>query len=157
LGAVIAQTDAFHAADLLASVGRGAASRAPRPPGAGPYVPPGDEVEAALAGIWEELFGIERIGGEDDFLALGGHSLLAIQVTTQIRNTLGIDLPVSALFEQPTLALLARRIRDERGEAAAGGETAEDLDDLLAQVEELSPEEVQALLAAERAVGAPAS
>jgi acyl transferase domain-containing protein len=156
LGAVIAQTDAFHAADLLASVGRGAASRAPRPPGAGPYVPPGDEVEAALARIWEELFGIERIGVEDDFLALGGHSLLAIQVTTQIRNTLGVDLPVSALFEQPTLALLAGRIREERGETASA-ETAEDLDDLLSQVEELSPEEVQALLAAERAVGAPAS
>jgi hypothetical protein len=133
------------------------ASRSPRPPGAGPYVPPGDEVEAALAHIWEELFGIAPIGVEDDFLALGGHSLLAIQVTTQIRHTLGVDLPVSALFEQPTLALLARRLRDERSETGETAEAAEDLDALLAQVEGLSPEEVQALLAAERAVGATAS
>ncbi|HEV7516622.1 MAG TPA: beta-ketoacyl synthase N-terminal-like domain-containing protein, partial [Thermoanaerobaculia bacterium] len=138
LDAVIAQTDAFHAADLLASVTGGTvaprASRSPRPPGAGPYVPPGDEVEAALAHIWEELFGIAPIGVEDDFLALGGHSLLAIQVTTQIRHTLGVDLPVSALFEQPTLALLARRLRDERSETGETAEAAEDLDALLAQV-----------------------
>jgi acyl transferase domain-containing protein len=160
LDAVIAQTDAFHAADLLASVAGGAAGGgAVRSASAGPYVPPGDEVEAALAHIWEELFGIERIGVEDDFLALGGHSLLAIQVTTQIRNTLGVDLPVSALFEQPTIALLARRLREERGETVegAGAEESGDLDDLLSQVEDLSPEEVQALLAAERAVGAAAS
>ena len=160
LDAVIAQTDAFHAADLLASVAGGAAGGgAARAASAGPYVPPGDEVEAALARIWEELFGIERIGAEDDFLALGGHSLLAIQVTTQIRNTLGVDLPVSALFEQPTVALLARRLREERGETVegAGAEEIGDLDDLLSQVEDLSPEEVQALLAAERAVGAAAS
>jgi acyl transferase domain-containing protein len=159
LDAVIAQTDAFHASDLLASVGTGAGTAGgARPASAGPYVPPGDEVEAALAGIWEELFGIERIGVEDDFLALGGHSLLAIQVTTQIRNTLAVDLPVSVLFEQPTIARLARRLREERGESAEpSGERLgdDDLDALLAQVEELSPEEVQALLAAERAVGAP--
>jgi acyl transferase domain-containing protein len=163
LDAVIAQTDAFHAADLLASVAGGGIGMGgvggggTRPASAGPYLPPGDELEAALAEIWQELFGIERIGVEDDFLALGGHSLLAIQVTTQIRNTLAVDLPVSALFEQPTITLLARRLREERGESAAPGEAAEndDLDALLAQVEELSPEEVQALLAAERAVGAP--
>jgi acyl transferase domain-containing protein len=156
LDAVIAQTDAFHAADLLASVSGGGVGGT-RPASAGPYLPPGDELEAALAEIWQELFGIERIGVEDDFLALGGHSLLAIQVTTQIRNTLAVDLPVSALFEQPTITLLARRLREERGEIAAPQEAAEsdDLDALLAQVEELSPEEVQALLAAERAVGAP--
>ncbi len=158
LDAVIAQTDAFHAADLLASVSGGGVGGT-RPASAGPYLPPGDELEAALAEIWQELFGIERIGVEDDFLALGGHSLLAIQVTTQIRNTLAVDLPVSALFEQPTIALLARRLREEQGEIAAIQESAEgdDLDALLAQVEELSPEEVQALLAAERAVGAPAA
>ncbi|HEV7517045.1 MAG TPA: hypothetical protein VGR07_12160, partial [Thermoanaerobaculia bacterium] len=77
--------------------------------------------------------------------------------------TLTVDLPVSALFEQPTITLLARRLREERGEepsegeGIAGSDVSEDLDALLAQVEELSPEEVQALLAAERAVGATAS
>jgi phthiocerol/phenolphthiocerol synthesis type-I polyketide synthase E len=161
LDAVIAQTDAFSAADLLAEMAKGGGMPAgTRRTSAAPYVPPGDELEATLAGIWQELFGIERIGVEDDFLALGGHSLLAIQVTTQVRNAFGVDLPVSALFEQPTLAGLARRIRAERGEAGEGTlETLEpgELDALLAQVEELSPEEVQALLAAERGVGAAAS
>jgi len=154
LEAVIAQTEAFHAADLLAEMATGGGVAGARPASAGPYVPPGDEVEATLAGIWQELFGIERISIEDDFLALGGHSLLAIQITTQIRNTLGVDLPVSALFEQPTLRGLAERIRAERGETDLG---AEELDALLAQVEGLTPEEVQALLAAEGGVEVAAS
>ena len=44
------------------------------------YEPPRDELEERLAAIWQELFGIEPIGRDDNFLELGGHSLLAIQV-----------------------------------------------------------------------------
>ena len=61
-----------------------------------------------LAALWEELFGIAPIGIDDSFLELGGHSLLAIQMVTQIRALFEADLPVTALFEAPTIAELAK-------------------------------------------------
>jgi amino acid adenylation domain-containing protein len=74
-------------------------------------VAPRDPVEELLAGIWTELLGIERIGIQDDFFALGGHSLLATRVIARVRAVLGVELPVRSLFETPTVAGLAVRIR----------------------------------------------
>ncbi len=68
---------------------------------------PRTSTEAALAAIWMELFKLENIGIHDDFFDLGGHSLLAIRVMARIRDSLGIDLPVLNLFENPTIASLA--------------------------------------------------
>jgi acyl transferase domain-containing protein len=110
--------------------------KAPRPELAAPYVTPRNDLEAQIAGIWEELFGIEPIGADDNFLELGGHSLLAIQIMTHLRSALDVELSVTALFETPTVAGLARVIAKSRGE-----ETEEDLEQLLAFVEGLSPEE----------------
>jgi phthiocerol/phenolphthiocerol synthesis type-I polyketide synthase E len=107
-----------------------------------PYVAPGTEIESTLAGIWEELFGIEPIGAEDSFLELGGHSLLAIQIMTRLRSAFDVDLPVTAVFETPTVAGLAHAVAQARGE-----ESEEDVDALLALVESLTPEEVARRLA----------
>jgi amino acid adenylation domain-containing protein len=73
--------------------------------------------EELLAGIWAGLLGRERVGIHDDFFALGGHSLLATRVVAQISRVFGVDLPVSAVFQAPTVAGLAARI-------AATAETA---------------------------------
>jgi amino acid adenylation domain-containing protein len=73
-----------------------------RPPAA-----PRTPIEAAMARIWSEVLRVETVGVEDDFFALGGHSLLAVQIVSRVRATLGIDLPVRALFETPRLADLA--------------------------------------------------
>ncbi len=145
LPAVIAATDAFRAADLVAELDRSRAARATRAGSGEHYVAPADAVEEKLAALWEELFGIDRIGTDESFLALGGHSLLAIQMTTEIRHRLGVELPVTALFEHPTIAELARLVAGE-----SGAEREEDLDALLAEVEALSAEEIASLLAAER-------
>jgi thioesterase domain-containing protein/aryl carrier-like protein len=67
-------------------------------------------VEAALAQAWRELLGVAQPGPEDDFFALGGHSLVAVRLFARLRRELGVDLPLSTLFEAPTLASLAARV-----------------------------------------------
>ncbi len=74
------------------------------------YVAPRAGVEESLASIWRDTLQIEQIGAADNFFALGGHSLLAAQVRSRIHQLLGIELPLDALFEDQTLADLARRI-----------------------------------------------
>ena len=89
-----------------------------------PYVAPRNPTETALAGIWSELFGIAEIGADDDFLALGGHSLLAIQLATAVRTRLDVELPITAIFDAPTVAGLAARIDGERSGAVEPGAVA---------------------------------
>ncbi len=73
-------------------------------------VPPRTEIEQALAGSWREVLGLEELGVEESFFELGGHSLLATRVVARIRNDLGLEVPVRALFEAPTIARLAQWI-----------------------------------------------
>jgi amino acid adenylation domain-containing protein len=76
------------------------------------YLAPRTPIEEILAAIWEQFFRVDRVGVHDDFFDLGGHSLLATQVVSRIRNTLGVDLPLRALFETHTIAGLADRIEE---------------------------------------------
>ncbi|HEX8275451.1 MAG TPA: amino acid adenylation domain-containing protein, partial [Longimicrobiaceae bacterium] len=95
---------------------------APDPARAGPgreRVPPRTEVERRIAAIWEEVLGVEAVGVRDGFLELGGHSLLGTRVTMRLREALGVELPLRALFEAPTVEQLARRVEAGRGGGAA--------------------------------------
>jgi amino acid adenylation domain-containing protein len=88
--------------DWTAQAGAGRAS--PRTP-----------AEELVAGIWAEVLGIDRVGVEDNFFDLGGHSLLATQMFSRLRERLGIEMPVQALFEAPTVARLTARAEGARG------------------------------------------
>ncbi len=89
------------------------------------YVAPATETETALAAIWRELLGIERVGRHDDFFSLGGHSLLAVQLPVAVQKQFNIELPLKRFFELPTVAAQARLIDT--------GESGEDLLDLEAE------------------------
>ncbi|HEX6863967.1 MAG TPA: amino acid adenylation domain-containing protein, partial [Thermoanaerobaculia bacterium] len=75
---------------------------------------PGTPMEEMLAGIWTELLGVEAPGPEDSFFACGGHSLMAARLVARVRERLGTELPLAAVFEAPTLAGLAARIERAR-------------------------------------------
>ncbi|WP_432113204.1 amino acid adenylation domain-containing protein [Streptomyces sp. S1] len=96
-------------------------------PGGADYARPAHEepregTERILAGIWSEVLGIERPGRADDFFDLDGHSLTATGVVSRVRERLGVDVPLRALFESPTLAGFAAavdRLRDPQAPAPA--------------------------------------
>ena len=71
---------------------------------------PATGVEEALAGLWSELLGVQRIGRRANFFESGGHSLLAMQLVSRVRDRFGVDLPLKNLFERPTVAALAEAI-----------------------------------------------
>lgn len=76
------------------------------------YVAPATEVETALAAIWSEVLGVERVGTQDDFFELGGHSLLAARVTARVRRDYGVEYSLGSFLRQPTVAAAARAIEE---------------------------------------------
>lgn len=70
-------------------------------------------LQGQLVSLWEELLNLKPIGIHDDFFALGGHSLMAMRLAAQIEQRLGIQLPVTAVFQASSIAELARRIGEQ--------------------------------------------
>jgi amino acid adenylation domain-containing protein len=83
------------------------------------FVAPRTPAEAALADIWSQLLGVERVGVEDDFFELGGHSLLIPELMSQVGRAFQTEVPLVVFFDDPTVAGLARAV-----EAATRGEQA---------------------------------
>lgn len=71
---------------------------------------PRTRTEAKVLQIWRELFELEDIGIHQNFFNLGGHSLLAVSLFARMERDLGIRLPLSTLFEAPTVAQLASKL-----------------------------------------------
>jgi acyl carrier protein len=76
------------------------------------YVAPRTDSEEALAEIVRELLGLDRVGVYDSFFDLGGHSLLATQFLARIRELFEVEVPLRAVFEQPTVANLAMTVEE---------------------------------------------
>ena len=66
------------------------------------FVAPRTPTEEILVAIWAEVLGVQQIGIHDNFFELGGHSLLATQVSSRLRETFFIEVPLRQLFASPT-------------------------------------------------------
>jgi hypothetical protein len=96
-------------------------------------------VEEQITAIWEELLQRSGISVFDNFFELGGHSLLATQATARLRALFAIDLPLPALFQAPTIAELGQVIQS----MSVPAESEVELEALLAELDQLSDEEVR--------------
>jgi acyl carrier protein len=116
------------------------------------YVEPRTPAEAAVAQVWSDVLGVDRVGAHDDFFALGGHSLLAARAVSRLRREHGMELPLSAFFDHPTVEALAAAATvapppaaEPALEALARGGGS--LEDILAALEGLSLDDAESLLA----------
>ena len=98
------------------SAGQGAEDREQRTAGGAPRTPE----EQMLAESWREVLGVEAVGIRDNFFERGGHSLLATRLMARVRRAFGVELPLRVLFEAPTIAGLAERIRKVMTEGGEG-------------------------------------
>jgi amino acid adenylation domain-containing protein len=119
---------------------------------------PRTETERVLAEIWKELLKVEEVGVEQNFFELGGHSLLVLQVMARIRRRFGLEMPVRTVFEEPTIAGLAAAVEKAEAQGSKARTPilerrprpatvpAPSREDLLAQLDKLSADDVQSLL-----------
>ena len=97
------------------------------------YDAPRDDIEQQIARIWQDAFGIDEVGINDNFTRLGGHSLLAIRIVADLRRSFQLDLPIRALFDAPTVAELSSYIKEH----------------IIAEIEALTDEEARLLVSNE--------
>ena len=95
------------------------------------FAAPRTPTEQRVAGILSSLFNVKEVGIDDNFFLLGGHSLAGAQLVIKIRNAFGVDLPLRAIFDAPTIAGLSATIEQQ----------------IIARLETMSEAEAQALVA----------
>jgi acyl transferase domain-containing protein/acyl carrier protein len=94
------------------------------------YVAPSNDIEHRIAGIYQELLGIESVGINDSFFDLGGNSLIGIQLISRLRQDLQVELSIPSLFQSPSVAELALVVEEI----------------ILGELEELTEDEAQELV-----------
>ncbi|MGB5188249.1 MAG: phosphopantetheine-binding protein, partial [Acidimicrobiia bacterium] len=119
-------------------------ARLPEPGAADSIVAERGPIASTIAGIWCDVLGLDDIPAGGDFFALGGHSLVAMRVIGRVRRVFEVDVPLSALFDNPTIDDFASAV----AENASPDWQKNEMDELLSGLAELNPEEAAALLAA---------
>ncbi|HEV8244380.1 MAG TPA: alpha/beta fold hydrolase, partial [Polyangiaceae bacterium] len=99
-------------------------SSLPEPPAAQSlaltYAAPSNARESKLCEIWQRALSVPRVGRADDFFALGGHSLLAVKISNEVEKAFALRLPLTTLFECPTVESFAKRLAELEAERAGG-------------------------------------
>lgn len=108
------------------------------------YTAPATPTEKTLAEIWADVLDIERVGINDNFFTLGGHSMLGVILISRILESFYLELSLTAIFEYPTVAEMAKSIEEER----IARLDPEELNCLLKELDALSDDEARRLLEA---------
>jgi amino acid adenylation domain-containing protein len=96
---------------------------------------PRTEIETVLLRLWQDVLDVRKIDIRDDFFSLGGHSLLIIRIIAQLREELGVELPLTTFLDGPTIEQLAVSITALMAVEMAGAEDEYDLEALLSELE----------------------
>jgi amino acid adenylation domain-containing protein len=131
----------------------------PAAPPPAPAQPLPDEVALSVSSVWQEVLKVEAVEPASNFFELGGHSLLAIKVMSRIHDRVGVELPLTVLFEHPILedfiAEVSARTAGAEGHASGNSSPSREglpsqpepmLEELLDEIERLTDEEAEALL-----------
>ncbi|KJV05204.1 phosphopantetheine-binding protein, partial [Methylocucumis oryzae] len=110
------------------------------------HTAPSTELEIQLATIWQDVLGVADIGIDDNFFALGGHSLLAMRLAMKIRQQFSVDLPVSDIFNHPSIAAMAAALNPLIAKTKPI-DLADELAQALSTLQSLSTQDLQQLLA----------
>ena len=130
---------AQHSAQHVAAAPPAPVADAPQAPPQRAAVPVTVE---ALAAIWARVLNVDAVDADDSFFDLGGHSLVAMQLIADVREAFQVEVPLRALFEDPTITGLMAAI----GEVRLAGADEAALTAALATLDGLSDEELHALL-----------
>jgi acyl carrier protein len=95
--------------------------------------------------MWCDLLRLDKISVHDNFFELGGHSLLLIQISTRIQRVFHVELSLRTLFNVPTIAEMAVSI----SESQVAEEDPDEIAAMIAELKDLSPDELAAFLEAE--------
>jgi len=88
----------------------------------------GDPLEERLTAVWRRVLKVDDVPWDVDFFDLGGHSILGLQLVTQIRNELRIQLDPVTFFDHPTIHQLARQIRSSSAPESPAEPSSEDVE-----------------------------
>lgn len=106
---------------------------------------PETEWERRLAKLWQDVLDIDQVGREDSFFDLGGHSLLAMRLVAKLKSEWQLDLPIRNVFEYPKLYALAEVLKALSESHASDHDLMSDLADAFAELQTLSPEQLEDL------------
>jgi amino acid adenylation domain-containing protein len=83
-----------------------------QPQTANEFVVPRSQLERTVAGMWQELLGVKKVGLHDNFFEMGGHSLLLVQLHYRLQAALSREVPITTLFQYPTVSALTKHLSD---------------------------------------------
>jgi len=107
------------------------------------YTAPRTQVEKTIAGVWQDVLGVSRVGVHDNFFDLGGNSLLGMQLVSMLRKAFLLELPMNSIFESQTVAEQAIVISETQRKESE----LEELHQMLKEIEGLSAEDLESKLA----------
>ena len=105
-----------------------------------PYQAPRTPLEESIAGVWQEVLGIEPIGVNDSYFDMGGHSLLAPKLLLNLAKEIHLDVPIPLFLEHPTVAQLAEVVEGIRSGEVEAVATAVDLEAEVRLDDDIRPE-----------------